>query len=89
MRNGRSGLGAAWIQSGFPTSEPSAVASFSRLSRVVSVHEVQDPISSPPHHARPPPAVERRGTAEVQAAEGCVEEAAAARRRGWLLSLVI
>lgn len=88
MRNGRSGLGllgSRWI------SDLRTVGGciLPRLSRVVSVHEVQDPISSPPHHARPPPAVERRGTAEVQAAEGCVEEAAAARRRGWLLSLVI
>lgn len=34
------------------------------------VREVQDSISSPPQHARPPSAVERLETAEVQAAAG-------------------
>lgn len=34
------------------------------------VREVQDLISTPPHHARPPSAVERLKTAEVQAAAG-------------------
>lgn len=36
----------------------------------MSVREIQDPISSPPYHACPPPAVERLKTTEVQAAAG-------------------
>lgn len=34
------------------------------------VREVLDPIFSPPHHARPPSAVERLETTEVQAVAG-------------------
>lgn len=51
---------------------------------------VSTPFFSPPHHLLPCTLPQPSPAGHPEASlRGCVEEAAAARRRGWLLSLVI